>query len=276
MFPQVGTLRAADPGRDRSGKTPLRQPGTKKLTTSCFFRAQQLSPQGEEISISGLEGRLGSEALVLGGILPPLPPEPSVTCDDPGFTGEQIEANKGYTRPASERWIQKPSAGTPKPSPGPLLPSRLPALGIGAAEVAPHPQLSPPLPGGMMSIFLIGCYDPSSQKWCTVTKCAGGHDDATLARLQTELDMVKISKVRRAAFLDGCARRAPFSRLPREESCGSAWEQPWPSGSELPAWGRWPACSPDHSLWGREDALGRGAALSARSPLLTSPGPERD
>uniref|UniRef100_A0A4X2LDQ5 DNA ligase n=1 Tax=Vombatus ursinus TaxID=29139 RepID=A0A4X2LDQ5_VOMUR len=48
--------------------------------------------------------------------------------------------------------------------------------------------------GGMMSIFLMGCYDPSSQKWCTVTKCAGGHDDATLARLQNELDMVKISK----------------------------------------------------------------------------------
>lgn len=45
-----------------------------------------------------------------------------------------------------------------------------------------------------MSIFLMGCYDPSSQKWCTVTKCSGGHDDATLARLQKELDMVKISK----------------------------------------------------------------------------------
>lgn len=50
--------------------------------------------------------------------------------------------------------------------------------------------------GGMMSIFLMGCYDPKSEKWCTVTKCSGGHDDATLARLQTELDMVKISKVR--------------------------------------------------------------------------------
>lgn len=47
-----------------------------------------------------------------------------------------------------------------------------------------------------MSIFLMGCYDPKSEKWCTVTKCSGGHDDATLARLQTELDMVKISKVR--------------------------------------------------------------------------------
>ena len=51
----------------------------------------------------------------------------------------------------------------------------------------------------MMSIFLMGCYDPDSQKWCTVTKCSGGHDDATLARLQKELDMVKISKVRKGA-----------------------------------------------------------------------------
>uniref|UniRef100_UPI00398EB682 DNA ligase 3 n=1 Tax=Pristiophorus japonicus TaxID=55135 RepID=UPI00398EB682 len=48
--------------------------------------------------------------------------------------------------------------------------------------------------GGMMSIFLMGCYDPNSSQWCTVTKCGGGHDDATLARLQNELDMVKISK----------------------------------------------------------------------------------
>ncbi|XP_069827293.1 DNA ligase 3 [Dendropsophus ebraccatus] len=48
--------------------------------------------------------------------------------------------------------------------------------------------------GGMMSIFLMGCYDPETRKWCTVTKCSSGYDDATLARLQKELDMVKISK----------------------------------------------------------------------------------
>ncbi|KAK2503814.1 hypothetical protein MC885_012390 [Smutsia gigantea] len=48
--------------------------------------------------------------------------------------------------------------------------------------------------GGMMSVFLMGCYDPGTRKWCTVTKCSGGHDDATLARLQKELDMVKVSK----------------------------------------------------------------------------------
>lgn len=48
--------------------------------------------------------------------------------------------------------------------------------------------------GGMMSIFLMGCYDPSRKKWLTVTKVHGGHDDATLAELQTTLDMVKISK----------------------------------------------------------------------------------
>lgn len=46
-----------------------------------------------------------------------------------------------------------------------------------------------------MSSFLMGCYDPDSKKWCTVTKCSGGYDDAMLARLQKELDVVKISKV---------------------------------------------------------------------------------
>lgn len=52
-------------------------------------------------------------------------------------------------------------------------------------------------PGGIMSSFLMGCYDPDSKKWCTVTKCSGGYDDATLARLQKELDVIKISKVRK-------------------------------------------------------------------------------
>lgn len=47
--------------------------------------------------------------------------------------------------------------------------------------------------GGMMSIFLMGCHDPYSSKFCTVTKVHTGHDDETLERLQTELDMVKIS-----------------------------------------------------------------------------------
>ncbi|KAL4660573.1 DNA ligase 3 [Arapaima gigas] len=48
--------------------------------------------------------------------------------------------------------------------------------------------------GGIMSSFLMGCYDPTSKNWCTVTKCSGGYDDATLARLQNELDVIKISK----------------------------------------------------------------------------------
>ncbi|KAM9319500.1 DNA ligase 3 [Gastrophryne carolinensis] len=48
--------------------------------------------------------------------------------------------------------------------------------------------------GGIMSVFLMGCYDTASSKWCTVTKCSSGYDDATLQRLQKELDMIKISK----------------------------------------------------------------------------------
>ncbi|WAR14439.1 DNLI3-like protein [Mya arenaria] len=47
---------------------------------------------------------------------------------------------------------------------------------------------------GMMSVFLMGVYDPANEKWCTVTKVGNGFDDATLDKLQTELDMVKISK----------------------------------------------------------------------------------
>ncbi|XP_014234355.1 DNA ligase 3 isoform X1 [Trichogramma pretiosum] len=48
--------------------------------------------------------------------------------------------------------------------------------------------------GGMMSIFLMGCHDPTRDKWLTVTKVHSGHDDATLALLQKKLDMIKISK----------------------------------------------------------------------------------
>ncbi|XP_011500651.1 PREDICTED: DNA ligase 3 [Ceratosolen solmsi marchali] len=48
--------------------------------------------------------------------------------------------------------------------------------------------------GGIMSIFLMGCYDPDRDIWLTVTKVHTGHDDATLTELQYSLDMVKISK----------------------------------------------------------------------------------
>ena len=46
-----------------------------------------------------------------------------------------------------------------------------------------------------MSVFLMGLYDKSCDKFRTVAKCGNGHDDATLTKLQKELKMVKISKV---------------------------------------------------------------------------------
>uniref|UniRef100_A0A1Y1KHU9 DNA ligase n=1 Tax=Photinus pyralis TaxID=7054 RepID=A0A1Y1KHU9_PHOPY len=46
---------------------------------------------------------------------------------------------------------------------------------------------------GMMSVFLMGCYDHSTEEFCTVTKVHTGHDDKTLEKLQTELKMVKIN-----------------------------------------------------------------------------------
>ncbi|VDN28323.1 unnamed protein product [Gongylonema pulchrum] len=49
--------------------------------------------------------------------------------------------------------------------------------------------------GGMMSVFLMGVYDEKTKKFCTVTKCGNGHDDATLDRINKELTpkMQKIS-----------------------------------------------------------------------------------
>ena len=46
-----------------------------------------------------------------------------------------------------------------------------------------------------MSIFLMGVYDPQTEKWVTVSKCGSGFDDKTLASLQKQFDMVKIKKV---------------------------------------------------------------------------------
>ena len=46
-----------------------------------------------------------------------------------------------------------------------------------------------------MSIFLMGVYDPSTFRWCTVTKCGNGLDDKMINKLQRELDVRKISKV---------------------------------------------------------------------------------
>ena len=46
-----------------------------------------------------------------------------------------------------------------------------------------------------MSVFLMGVYDKSCDQWRTVAKCGNGHDDATIERLQKELNVIKISKV---------------------------------------------------------------------------------
>lgn len=46
-----------------------------------------------------------------------------------------------------------------------------------------------------MSVFLMGCFDPSKDKWVTVAKCGNGHDDNALAKIQKELKVKKIGKV---------------------------------------------------------------------------------
>ena len=56
-------------------------------------------------------------------------------------------------------------------------------------------MISAALVGGIMSVFLMGVYDPNTYRWCTVTKCGNGFDDKMLKKLQTQLDVVKINKV---------------------------------------------------------------------------------
>ena len=68
--------------------------------------------------------------------------------------------------------------------------------------------------GGMMSVFLMGVYDKAREKFCTVAKCGNGHDDATLAKLQKELDMVKISKVRTLYSWDCKMTGSPHWHMP--------------------------------------------------------------
>ena len=54
----------------------------------------------------------------------------------------------------------------------------------------------------MMSVFLMGTYNQFTKQWCTVAKCGNGHDDRTLERINKELQVVKISKVRLNEKLD--------------------------------------------------------------------------
>ncbi|XP_059472585.1 DNA ligase 3 [Neocloeon triangulifer] len=48
--------------------------------------------------------------------------------------------------------------------------------------------------GGMQSIFLMCSFDPVKKVWVTVTKVHGGFDNKELEKLQTSLEMRKISK----------------------------------------------------------------------------------
>jgi DNA ligase-3 len=50
--------------------------------------------------------------------------------------------------------------------------------------------------GGLMSTFLMGVYDPKTNKWKTVCKVGNGHDDETLKELQNffKPKMVKVDR----------------------------------------------------------------------------------
>jgi DNA ligase-3 len=47
--------------------------------------------------------------------------------------------------------------------------------------------------GGLMSVFLMGCYDEESKSYKTVCKVGNGFNDDEINKLQKKLDVVKIS-----------------------------------------------------------------------------------
>ncbi|ARF02666.1 SWPV1-052 [Shearwaterpox virus] len=47
---------------------------------------------------------------------------------------------------------------------------------------------------GLLSSFLMGCYDKETGKWCTVTKCSGGHTDAELKEICKSIKVVPFDK----------------------------------------------------------------------------------
>ncbi len=48
--------------------------------------------------------------------------------------------------------------------------------------------------GGLLSSFLMGCYDEKTKTYKTVCKVANGFSDDVIAQLQDDLEMIKISK----------------------------------------------------------------------------------
>ncbi len=103
--------------------------------------------------------------------------------------------------------------------------------------------------GGIMSIFLMGCYDESSKKWCTVTKVHTGKgytaikkvhvrvstvfhvslgvDDATLDRLQGELQPL-MTKIKQDPDLVPswltCARQMTPDFVAKDPKKSPVWE----------------------------------------------------
>ncbi|PRD34334.1 UNVERIFIED_CONTAM: DNA ligase 3 [Trichonephila clavipes] len=104
---------------------------------------------------------------------------------DQGLEGIVIKAKDGVYEPGKRHWLKLKKDYLKN------------AKGEGMADSADLVVLGgyygTGRKGGIMSVFLMGCYNPVSEKWCTVTKVPGG-DDQTLAKLQKSLKVTKINK----------------------------------------------------------------------------------
>ncbi len=76
----------------------------------------------------------------------------------------------------------------------------------------------------------MGCFNPATKKWVTVAKCGNGHDDKMIEKIQKQLKVKKIKRVRiflhltfsqdwykKSDFLDLWASRTQLSEFSKSE-----------------------------------------------------------
>jgi hypothetical protein len=72
--------------------------------------------------------------------------------------------------------------------------------------------------GGMVSVFLMGCYDKTSQRWKTVCKCGNGFDDEQLDTFNAKGGLVaaKVGTTPFHHFLPSLPPTTPSSLIPSD------------------------------------------------------------
>jgi DNA ligase 3 len=122
-----------------------------------------------------------------------------------GLEGLMIKAADGEYHPAARHWLK-------------LKKDYLGGMADTADLIVLGANLGTGQKGGLRSSFLMGVYDPATKRFKTVCKCANGFDDATLAKLQTDIPMLKCTPDTVPDWLDVDRSLAPAFVVPNPKN----------------------------------------------------------